>query len=175
MEALPSYITAFATSAISQACSCLSLTTPTTTVISTSTITATQTVPAQTKFTTIYPCADPLPSPGPAYGDAPNPLPPTIPGTANDRYYLDTPEGASAQSCCNTCFFEIANCIQAFWYSYQGCVIMQGVGVVGTGQGVTNTCPNGVISGLTYGPDVNPAFRSTGNIVGPCGSAYNNV
>ena len=54
-------------------------------------------------------------------------------------------------------------------------MVSQGVSVIGTGQGVSNTCPNGVISGLVYGPDVNPAFRSTGNIVGPCGSAYNNV
>ncbi|MCJ1244660.1 hypothetical protein MMC30_001859 [Trapelia coarctata] len=175
LEGLPSYIAAFASSAISKACSCLSLPTPTTTVTSTSTTVITQTVPAPPKFSTIYPCADPLPSPGPAYGDAPDPFPPTIPGSENSLYYLDTPEGASAQGCCNACFFEIANCIQAYWYSYEGCVVRRGTGVMGTGQGVTNSCPNGVISGLVYGPDVNPAFRSSGNIVGPCGSAYNNV
>lgn len=175
VEALPSYVTAFAASGISQACSCLNHPTPTTTFTSTSTIIVTQTVPAPPKFSTIYPCADPLPSPGPAYGDAPNPLPPTISGTENNIYYSDTPQGVSAQACCNTCFFEIANCIQAFWYFYEGCVVSQGTGVVGIGQGVTNTCPNGVIAGLVYGPDVAPAFRSSGNIVGPCGSAYNNV
>ena len=32
----------------------------------------------------------------------------------------------------------------------------------------------GLLAGLTYGPDVDPAFRSTGNIAGPCGWSYTN-
>ncbi|MCJ1366219.1 hypothetical protein MMC16_005345 [Acarospora aff. strigata] len=172
---VPNYVSVFPTSAISSACSCLNLPTPSTVTTSTTTATIRTTVSAPTTTKTIYPCAAPLPSPGPAYGDAPSALPSTIPGTENTRFYLDTPQGTSAQSCCNTCFFEVANCIQAFFYSYQGCVVQQGVGVIGTGQGVSGSCPNGKIEGLVYGPDVMPAFRSTGNIVGPCGVAYNNV
>jgi hypothetical protein len=44
-----------------------------------------------------------------------------------------------------------------------------------TGQGVTGNCPAGTFGGLSYGPDVNPAFRSTGNIAGPCGVSYLNL
>jgi hypothetical protein len=44
----------------------------------------------------------------------------------------------------------------------------------GSGKGVTPNCPAGVFAGLSYGPDVKPAFRSTGNIAGPCGEAYMN-
>lgn len=44
----------------------------------------------------------------------------------------------------------------------------------GTGKGVSSSCPAGTFGGLTYGPDVNPAFRSTGNIAGPCGVGYTN-
>ena len=54
-------------------------------------------------------------------------------------------------------------------------MVSQASDVIGTGQGVTSTCPSGVIAGLVYGPDVAPAFRSSGNIAGPCGSAYNSV
>jgi len=39
-------------------------------------------------------------------------------------------------------------------------------------QGASEQCPQGTVGGLMYGNNTNPAFRSTGNIVGPCGSAY---
>lgn len=44
--------------------------------------------------------------------------------------------------------------------------------VNGKVQGESEQCPQGTIGGLTYGNDTNPAFRSTGNIVGPCGGSY---
>ena len=46
--------------------------------------------------------------------------------------------------------------------------------MTGTGIGVSSVCPNGAIGGLTYGPDSNPPFRSTGDIAGPCGQSYTN-
>lgn len=36
----------------------------------------------------------------------------------------------------------------------------------------SEVCPSGVVEGLSYGNDSDPAFHSTGNIVGPCGGAY---
>lgn len=66
--------------------------------------------------------------------------------------------------------------MQAYWYSYEGCVVSQATNTTGkgTGKGVSAVCPVGTLAGLTYGPDVQPAFRSTGNIVGPCGVGYDN-
>ena len=49
------------------------------------------------------------------------------------------------------------------------------VTVSGTYPGVSDVCPNGNIPGLTYSPDMNPPFRSTGDIAGPCGTTYNNI
>ena len=43
----------------------------------------------------------------------------------NADYGLSTPQGASAEACCNTCYFELPYCIQAYWYSYEGCVVNQ--------------------------------------------------
>ena len=49
---------------------------------------------------------------------------------------------------------------------------MQGVDVLGSGEGVSASCPSGKIRGLTYGPDGVPPFRSTGDLAGPCGESY---
>ena len=81
---------------------------------------------------------------------------------------------ATLEGCCNVCYFGIPNCIQAFWYSYQGCVVQQAVAPTGTGVGVSSVCPNGKISGLTYNRDSGADVRSTGDIAGPCGQFYNN-
>lgn len=67
--------------------------------------------------------------------------------------------------------------MQAWWYFYEGCVVQQAVNVTESdgnvgGNGESEQCPQGVIEGLTYGNDTDPAFRSTGNIVGPCGMSY---
>ena len=43
-----------------------------------------------------------------------------------------------------------------------------------SGQGNSTLCPAGTFNELTYGPDVNPVFRSTGNFAGPCGQRYTN-
>lgn len=147
----------------------ITVATITTTITETTTTTKT---PQPTIYTTVYPCAAPLPSPGPAYGDYAdsNPL-----GLQNGLFYLDTPEGNNATSCCNICFFGVANCIQAYWYSYEGCVVSQATNLdSASGEGVSTSCPAGTFDGLSYGPDLKPAFRSTGNIVGPCGRSYTN-
>ncbi|KAI0009403.1 hypothetical protein F4779DRAFT_582735 [Xylariaceae sp. FL0662B] len=147
---------------------------PTTTVTTeTTTFTATVTVTEPAVVTeTIYPCANMVDNQGPAYGDAHA----TIDlAQQNSLYYLDTPEGASAESCCNACYFELENCVQAYWYFYEGCVVSQATNLTaGTGEHTSSTCPVGTFQGLTYGPDVAPAFRSTGNIAGPCGQSYTN-
>jgi len=64
--------------------------------------------------------------------------------------------------------------VQAWWYFYEGCVVQQAVEVdnVGEEEEVNAQCPQGTIEGLSYGNDTDPAFRSTGNIVGPCGASY---
>ena len=99
-------------------------------------------------------------------------------GLENTRYGLETAEGASARACCEACHFggaATANCVQAYWYSYQGCVVSRAARPgAGTGEHASPACPAGLLAGLTYGPDVDPAFRSTGNIAGPCGSLYTN-
>ncbi|MCJ1472370.1 hypothetical protein MMC13_001017 [Lambiella insularis] len=170
---IPSYISAFASTAISSACECLNLPTPSTTITKTSTTTKTITTSPPTVTKTVYPCAPPLPSPGPAYGVASNPA--AITAAIQYKYPLDSPEGASAETCCNTCFFTLPNCIQAYWYFYEGCVTEQATAVTGTGPGVSAQCPNGRIAGLTYGPDLTPPFRSTGSIAGACGVEYSNI
>ncbi|KAF7513714.1 hypothetical protein GJ744_007765 [Endocarpon pusillum] len=164
-NAAPNYLGSNAPAIISQACSCLSLATPTATITSRtttqpvstsvatiiSTTTVTTTIPpaaAAVLTKTVYPCATVqssggtvLPSPGPAYQRsnylaAPATPPPGLAnGTSNSIYYLREPQGASALSCCNTCFFEVEYCVQAFWYSYQGCVVMQATDYSGSGAG----------------------------------------
>jgi hypothetical protein len=118
-------------------------------------------------------CATPLPTSIPTipYGDAQSP---TDLNVENQRYDLSTPEGASAEACCNTCYFGITNCIQAYWYFYEGCVVQQ-AGAQGSGAGISNSCPSGLFAGLMYVPDNSPAFRSTGDFAGPCGVQYNNL
>ncbi|MCJ1282971.1 hypothetical protein MMC26_002298 [Xylographa opegraphella] len=160
------------TTTTTTSCVCPTLPTPTVTQIATATSVATVSVPAPPVVSTVYPCADPLPSPGPAYGDYSdnNDL-----GLQNSLYYLNTPEGASASACCNACLFEVPNCIQAYFYFYEGCVVSQATNLgSASGSGVSSSCPAGTFNGLSYGPDVDPAFRSTGNIIGPCGQAYTN-
>lgn len=118
-------------------------------------------------------CATPLPSSIPTipYGDAQSL---TDLNTANQLYDLSTPEGASAEACCNACYFGLSNCIQAYWYFYQGCVVQQ-ANVEGSGIGVSSSCPSGLFDGLAYVPDTSPAFRSTGDFAGPCGVRYENL
>lgn len=124
-------------------------------------------------------CATPVPGEGGnkvqtvPYGLA-YPYPSSVPGTSNQRFDLST-KGGTLEGCCNICYFDIPNCLQAFYYSYQGCVVQQPTEIVGTGPGVSSVCPNGQIAGLTYNRDTNPPFRSTGNIAGPCGQTYNNL
>jgi hypothetical protein len=89
---------------------------------------------------------------------------------------LSTSEGGSALACCNACFFDIPNCVQAYFYSYEGCVVTTATDLTSaSGLGVSNSCPNGLFTGLTYAPDTMPAFRSTGNFAGPCGMTYNDL
>ncbi|RAO68123.1 uncharacterized protein BHQ10_004135 [Talaromyces amestolkiae] len=145
----------------------------------TSTITEFTTIAAPATTSTLYPCASPFPSLTPTlpYGDA------TLPSnftTENSLFYVSsTTEGASAQACCNACFFELANCIQAYWYSYEGCVVSlatnSSLAGSASGEQVSTACPAGIFNGLTYEQDTDPAFRSTGNIVGPCGQTYNDL
>lgn len=145
----------------------------------TSTVTEFITIEAPATTSTLYPCASPFPSLTPTlpYGDA------TLPSnfsTANSLFYVSsTTEGASAQACCNACFFELANCIQAYWYSYEGCVVSlatnSSLAGSASGEQVSTACPAGIFNGLAYEQDTNPAFRSTGTIAGPCGQTYNNL
>jgi len=119
-------------------------------------------------------CADPFQTRIPTlpYAAANNTL--GIP-TANNLYYISTtPEGASAQPCCNACFFGVENCVNAWWYFYQGCVVQQAApnDAQGSGVGVSAQCPAGQLKGLEYVRDENPPFRSAGSIAGPCGVAY---
>ncbi|KAI4196582.1 MAG: hypothetical protein LQ346_003200, partial [Caloplaca aetnensis] len=95
--------------------------------------------------------------------------------TSNERYFLDTPEGATIEGCCNLCYFGTANCILAVYYGYQGCVVIRPTVPVGTGVGVSDVCPVGQFAGLVYERDTAPTFRSQGDIAGPCGQVYNNL
>ncbi|KAG7008606.1 hypothetical protein G7Y79_00005g017470 [Physcia stellaris] len=176
---VPAYITAYEAAAISSACSCLSIPTPTTTAITssikttTSTVVTSKTVKPPVITSTEYPCATPIPS-----------VIPTIPyGMANQAGVIESSNslygsgtsGTSLEGCCNLCYFSVLNCIQAYYFFYEGCVVQQGTNVTGTSEGIGSICPNGKISGLTYNPDTAPPFRSTGTIAGPCGQTYNNL
>ena len=182
---------------------CTEPTTFVSTVQSTTTVTETETQTA-TPVRTVYPCADPVDYQGPTVSFSsvspfPDPsvsvlIPPPLPSPShqygdahmttdlelsNTLYRLSSPEGGSAQACCEACHFGsdagITNCVQAYWYSYQGCVVSQATNTAaGSGEHVSPACPRGLLAGLTYGPDVDPAFRSTGNIAGPCGWSYTN-
>lgn len=201
---MPSYLAAFASSAVSSACECLSVPTPVTTLKSTSTVKITTSVPYPTKTTTVYrklkipsptinfpphplksvcnpkthrslppACATPVPTLTPTlpYGLSPNP-----PATANTLFGGDTVAGASLEGCCNLCYFGIDNCVQAYWYFFEGCVIRQAAApAAGDGVGVSTVCPVGRLAGLTYARDSSPAFRSTGDLAGPCGVGYGNL
>ncbi|KAI2616752.1 hypothetical protein GGR54DRAFT_220519 [Hypoxylon sp. NC1633] len=141
-----------------------------TTVTVTSTVTST----ALAVEEIIYPCVNMVDEQGPAYGDAQSAAPL---GQQNTRYTLDDASGwgATAEGCCNACYFGVANCVQAYWYFYEGCVVGTATNLTsGTGANASPVCPAGTFAGLTYGPDVAPAFRSTGNIAGPCGQGYTN-
>ncbi|RYP92215.1 hypothetical protein DL770_001634 [Monosporascus sp. CRB-9-2] len=94
---------------------------------------------------------------------------------ASCHYHLSSPQGSSPRACCETCHFGVESCVQAYWSPYQGCVVSQATNAAAdTGHHVTCSCPVGTFEGLIYGPDVRPAFRSTGNIAGPCGQSYTN-
>lgn len=134
-----------------------------------STVTITTSPPAITS--TVYPCADPLPSPGPAYGKYSSPHNLTLVNNLHQGT-----DGANATDCCNACYFEIENCIQAFYYNVEGCVVAQATNLTsGTGEGVSDVCTVGTFDGLVYGPDTTPVFPSTGTITGPCGQKYENA
>ncbi|KAI1378144.1 hypothetical protein F4677DRAFT_458818 [Hypoxylon crocopeplum] len=146
--------------------------TPEDTTTVTVTSTATETIPAVSE--TVYPCANMVDNQGPAYGDA---HPATSLAQQNTLYTLSDASGwgESAESCCNACYFGVANCVQAYWYFYEGCVVSVATDLSpGTGDNASTSCPAGTFDGLAYGPDVNPAFHSTGNIAGPCGQSYTN-
>ncbi|KAI4236864.1 MAG: hypothetical protein L6R40_006054 [Gallowayella cf. fulva] len=170
----PAYLNGIASSAISSGCQCLNLPTPVTKTTKTSVKTTTTTVPASTVTKTVYPCATPVPTliPTVPFGKANQP--PSIPGTQNDLYGQGT-TGETIEGCCNLCYFALPNCLNAFFYGYQGCVVQQPTEVIGTGPGVSEVCPNGQIAGLTYARDTTPPFRSQGQIAGPCGQTYNNL
>ncbi|OKL62116.1 hypothetical protein UA08_02368 [Talaromyces atroroseus] len=150
-----------------------------TVVTVTSTVTELTTAQTPTTTKTFYPCATPFPSliPTLPYGDSS--LPDNF-ATENSIFNVaSTPQGASAEACCNACFFEVPNCVQAYWYSYEGCVVSQvtngSIAGAASGQQVSHVCPAGTFNGLSYANDTNPASRSTGNIAGPCAQTYNNL
>ncbi|KAL9007384.1 MAG: hypothetical protein Q9173_007332, partial [Seirophora scorigena] len=118
-------------------------------------------------------CATPVPT-----------LIPTVPfGKANfagvgdfdNQLYGSGTKGATLDGCCNLCYFELQNCINAYFYGYQGCVVSRPVNPAGTGVGVSGVCPVGRFAGLTYARDTAPPFRSQGVIAGPCGEVYDNL
>ncbi|KAI4120363.1 MAG: hypothetical protein LQ338_007072 [Usnochroma carphineum] len=170
----PAYLSGIASSAISCGCECLNLPTPVTKTTTTSTKKVTTKGPASTVTKTVYPCATPIPSltPNVPYGLSSGS--PNIVGGVGNSLYGSGTSGTTLEGCCNLCYFEVPNCVQAYWYFYQGCVI-NAVTVNSTGPGISNICPNGQIPGLTYSPGSNPPFRSTGDIAGPCGQTYNNL
>ncbi|RYP47333.1 hypothetical protein DL768_006584 [Monosporascus sp. mg162] len=96
-------------------------------------------------------------------------------GPENSAYYLSSPQGSSPRACCETCHFGIESCVQAYWFSYQGCIVNRATNAVaGTGHHMTGSWPVGTFEGLTYGPDARPVSRSTRNTAGPCGQSYTN-
>ena len=140
--------------------------------------TVTVTVAAPTSTSTIYPCATPLPtfSPRIPYGDSSSANSLAILGLSSSVFSLDTPEGNSALACCNACLFQLPNCVQANFFSYLGCNVYQATDLSsGSGEDISATCPAGTFAGLSYGPDVAPYSRSTGNIIGPCGQSYTDL
>ncbi|KAL8816342.1 MAG: hypothetical protein Q9223_004625 [Gallowayella weberi] len=169
------YLSGIASSAISSGCECLNLPTPVSKTTTTSVKTTTLKVPAPTVTKTVYPCATPVPTliPTVPFGKANQP--PSIPGNGQNTLYGAGTKGETIEGCCNLCYFEVPNCINAFFYGYQGCVVQQPSEVIGTGPGVSAVCPNGQIAGLTYSRDTAPPFRSQGDIAGPCGQTYNNL
>ncbi|KAL8933678.1 MAG: hypothetical protein Q9211_005648 [Gyalolechia sp. 1 TL-2023] len=169
-----SYLSGIADSAISSGCQCLNLPTTVTTTTTTSITTVTTNVPAKIVTKTVYPCATPVPSKIPTLPYGLSSGSPNLISDSNTLYGSGT-TGETLEGCCNLCYFGVPNCIQAFYYSYQGCVVQQADNFTGSGLGVSNVCPKGTIDGLTYNPDTNPPFRSTGNIAGPCGQTYNNL
>lgn len=102
-------------------------------------------------------------------------------GPINSTLYdLSTPIGNSYASCCNKCYFDSVNCVQAIYHSSAvaflgnlGCKIETAPAAVGDELPAHQTqfCPAGVITGLIYGPDDGtPLF-----IPGPCGQVYENL
>ena len=82
----------------------------------------------------------------------------------------------SAQDCCNLCYFGLQNCVQAWYFFYEGCSTgIAAPDAVGNRVGVTASCPKGQLVGLTYRNDSGADFRSTGDFAGPCGQTYNNI
>ncbi|KAL8834748.1 MAG: hypothetical protein Q9170_003625 [Blastenia crenularia] len=170
----PAYLSGIASSAILSGCECLNLPTPVTKTTTTSLKTVTTKVPAKTVTKTVYPCATPIPNQTPTVPYGLSSGSSSIISYGNTLYGSGT-TGTTLEGCCNLCYFTVPNCIQAFYYSYEGCVVSQATEVMGTGPGISNVCPNGKFAGLTYSPDTNPPFRSTGDIAGPCGTTYNNL
>ncbi|KAL8677472.1 MAG: hypothetical protein Q9186_006113 [Xanthomendoza sp. 1 TL-2023] len=169
----PAYLSGIASSAISSGCECLNLPTPVSKTTKTSVKTTTINVPAPTVTKTVYPTPVPTLIPTVPFGKANQP--PSIPGNGQNSLYGAGTKGETIEGCCNLCYFEIPNCINAFFYGYQGCVVQQPSEVIGTGPGISAVCPNGQIAGLTYSRDTAPPFRSQGDIAGPCGQTYNNL
>ncbi|KAL8947757.1 MAG: hypothetical protein Q9222_005997 [Ikaeria aurantiellina] len=169
----PAYLSGIASSLISSGCECLSLPTPVKKATTTAIQTVTTKIPPPIVTKTVYPCATPISSLTPTVPYGLSSGSPNIGGQQNSLYGSGT-TGTTLEGCCNLCYFGVPNCIQAFYYFYQGCVVSQAISVTGTGPGVSDVCPNGQIAGLTYNRDTNPPFRSTGNIAGPCGQTYNN-
>ncbi|KAL8690959.1 MAG: hypothetical protein Q9218_003717 [Villophora microphyllina] len=182
----PEYLSGIAHTAISSGCECLNLPTPMITTTKTKMAkTSTTTVPAASVTKTVYPrlyqwtltgslaCATPIPN-----------MISTVPyglsngagvSSSQNTLYGSGTTGTTLEGCCNLCYFGVPNCTQAFYYFYEGCVIQQADEYTGTGEGASSVCPQGQIAGLTYSPDANPPFRSTGDIAGPCGQTYNNL
>ncbi|KAL8872228.1 MAG: hypothetical protein Q9174_002108 [Haloplaca sp. 1 TL-2023] len=148
---VPGYLKGVVSSVISSACRCFDLPpiTATSTKVSTTTIT---TQVASTITKTVYPCASPVPSKIPTIPFGRASSPPSIPGTQNALYGQGT-YGSTLGGCCNLCYFLLPNCLNAFYYDYQGCVVQTPTEVIGTGPGVSDVCPNGQIAGLTYSPE----------------------
>ena len=70
--------------------------------------------------------------------------------TSQQTLYGSNTVGTTLEGCCNLCFFGLTNCIFAYWYFYEGCVVQQGLTVNGTGVGISDVCPNGKINGLVF-------------------------
>ncbi|KAI4175265.1 MAG: hypothetical protein LQ343_001801 [Gyalolechia ehrenbergii] len=169
-----SYLSGIASSHILSACQCLDLPTPVTKATTTSVEIVTTNVPPKPVTKTVYPCATPVPSMIPTLPYGRSSGSPNLISDGNSLYGSGT-TGETLEGCCNLCYFGVPNCIQAFYYFYQGCVVQQADNFTGSGSGVSNVCPEGRIDGLTYNPDTNPPFRSTGDIAGPCGQTYSNL